>query len=158
MIRWLKIGVTPTLLVTYKPPKPVNLSHLELPVSPKKVTMIILTVVLSLPRRDNHSRYLCLLAEIDHPHWFFNVEIVQDRTIVQISVGVAVHGSRRVSMHPLTSYTRRTVALLLDSFAGHERFLVVGDVGNWRDKRRQKKTVCGEYDLKFFNLKYKIGT
>ena len=84
------------------------------------------TLTLALPRDDDDTSYVGLLAKVDHPDGFLHVEVVEYGAAVERLVVVPVHCARSLAVHPLVPDVSLVLPLVVDP-----RLLLIRHVLHW---------------------------
>ena len=72
------------------------------------------TLALALPRDDNNTGDVGLLAQVDHPDGFLHVEVVEYGAAVEGLVVVPVNCARSLAVHPLVPDMPLVLPLVVD--------------------------------------------
>lgn len=84
---------------------------------------VLLTLTGALPRQNHSPVDSDLGAKVNPPQWLVHVVVIENGTIRQVGVQLAVDGQGRVAVPPLGPCVPLVV---------HPRLLSVGLVGNWK--------------------------
>ena len=90
------------------------------------VLLRILTFLFSHPSQYDDPGDVHLAAEVDHPDWFLDIEVVENGAAVRRMIGFAVDRTTRMPVDPLVL----DVTLVLSATTVNERLLLEREILN----------------------------